>query len=444
MEIFEKLKHSEEKDVAIDAVPLEHRESWISPAVVYAGVEFTLSVVMVGAGLVGSFSVAKIALIVAIALLITWIGDSLNAYIGAKTGRPSTVIARQSFGSIQARTLIAIVVILMGLGWWGVQTAIMANAISAALGINYTTNWGAWAVIVIILGIIFGIPAILGYTSMKWTDYLAVPVGLLVFGLGVYLSITKHGVSGILDWNPTPQMAVTVAISTVIGVNVVQWVMISDYSRQMKPGWKNALLMPSLTMIVGFILMVVGAVMAVGVGTWDIVAVMVALGYPFWAYFLMFVAQWTTQIVNVYTPGLALANMLDLRTARGRAVVTAGIIIIGIILALAGILNRYMDFLLLLGIIFPPIAAVMMTDFFVLRKETWEDIQGWNIVATVSLIIGILAGYYMQYVHFIGLPAVQTFIITAIVHYVLMRIKATIAPDQFTPSHWIPSKQGKS
>lgn len=183
--------------------------------------------------------------------------------------------------------------------------------------------------------------------------------------------------------------------------------------------------------------MTVGAIMAVGVGTWDIVAVMVALGYPFWAYFLMFVAQWTTQIVNVYTPGLAVANMLDLRTGRGRALATASIVVIGIVLALAGILDRYMDFLLLLGIVFPPIAAVMMTDFFILRKEQWEDIPGWNVIATVSVIIGILSGYYMQYIKFVGLPAVQTFIITAIIYYLLMRIKASIAPDQFTPKHWI-------
>ncbi|WP_461866339.1 cytosine permease [Thermococcus sp.] len=437
MGIVENLKHSEEKDVAIDAVPMERRESWVSPAVVYAGVEFTLSVVMVGAGLVGSFSVAKVAMIVAIALLITWVGDALNAYIGAKTGRASTVIARQSFGSLQARTLIALMVIIMGLGWWGVQTAIMANAISAALGINYTTSWGAWALIVVVLGIIFGIPAILGYTSMKWTDYLAVPVGLFIFGLGVYLSVTKHGVSGIVNWNPTPHMTMAVAISTVIGVNVVQWVMISDYSRQMRPGWKNAILMPSLTMIVGFILMIVGAIMAVGIGTWDIVAVMVALGYPFWAYFMMFVAQWTTQIVNVYTPGLALSNMLNLRTGRARAMATAGIVVIGMILALAGILNKYMDFLLLLGIVFPPIAGVMMTDFFILRKEEWEDIEGWNAMATLALIIGIISGYYMQYKHFFGLPAIQTFIITSIAYYILMRIKASVSPDQFTPKHWL-------
>ncbi len=437
MGIIENLKHSEEKDVAIDAVPMERRESWISPAVVYAGVEFTLSVVMVGAGLVGSFSVAKVAMIVAVALLITWVGDALNAYIGAKTGRASTVIARQSFGTIQARTLIALLVIIMGLGWWGVQTAIMANAISAALGINYTTNWGAWALIVIILGIIFGIPAILGYTSMKWTDYLAVPVGLFIFGLGVYLSITKHGISGIVNWNPTPHMTIALAISTVIGVNVVQWVMISDYSRQMKPGWKNAVLMPSLTMIVGFILMVVGAIMAVGVGTWDIVAVMVALGYPFWAYFMMFVAQWTTQIVNVYTPGLALSNMLNLKTGKARAAATAGIVVIGMVLALAGILNKYMAFLLLLGIVFPPIAGVMMTDFFILRKENWEDIEGWNAMATLALAIGILSGYYMQYKHFFGLPAIQTFVITSIAYYILMKIKASTSPDQFTPKHWI-------
>ncbi len=205
----------------------------------------------------------------------------------------------------------------------------------------------------------------------------------------------------------------------------------------MRPGWKNAILMPSLTMIVGFILMIVGAIMAVGIGTWDIVAVMVALGYPFWAYFMMFVAQWTTQIVNVYTPGLALSNMLNLRTGRARAMATAGIVVIGMILALAGILNKYMDFLLLLGIVFPPIAGVMMTDFFILRKEEWEDIEGWNAMATLALIIGIISGYYMQYKHFFGLPAIQTFIITSIAYYILMRIKASVSPDQFTPKHWL-------
>ncbi|WP_456394943.1 purine-cytosine permease family protein [Thermococcus sp.] len=437
MGIVEKLKTSEEKDRAIDMVPLTSRESWISPAVVYAGVEFCLPVVMVGAGLIKGLSVKEVAAVVALALFITWIGDALQAYIGAKVGRPSTVIARQAFGSLQARTLIALAVILMGLGWWGIQTAVMGNAICAALGINYQANWAAWAVITLILGVIFAIPAIIGYTSIKWTDYLAVPIGLFIFGLGVYLSIRLHGVSGIAGWKPSHAMAWTLAVSTVIGVNVCQWVMISDYSRMCKPTWKDAALMPSLTMIVGFVLMIVGAIMAVGVGSWDIVAVMVALGYPFWAYFMMFIAQWTTQIVNVYTPGLALSNMLNLRTGRGRAIATAALTVIGIILALAGILGRYMQFLLLLGIVFPAMAAIIMTDFFVLRKEEWEDIEGWNWIATLTLAIGIVVGYYMQYRHFVGIPPVQTFILTGIIYYILMKIKASIAPDQFTPRHWV-------
>ncbi len=425
-----------EKDRAIDMVPLKSRESWVSPAVVYAGVEFCLPVVMVGAGLVKNLSVEAVVVVVGIALLITWVGDTLQAYIGMRVGRPSTVIARQAFGTIQARTLIAAAVIAMGLGWWGIQTAIMGNAICAALGINYHANWIAWAIITIILGIVFAIPAIIGYTSIKWTDYLAVPIGLFIFGLGIYLSVMKHGLAGITSWSPSHPMGWALAISTVIGVNVVQWVMISDYSRICKPNWKNAVLMPSLTMLVGFALMIVGAIMAIGIGSWDIVSVMVALGYPFWAYFMMFIAQWTTQIVNVYTPGLALSNMLNLRTGRGRAVATAALTGIGIILALAGILGRYMQFLLMLGIVFPAMAAVIMTDFFVLRKMEWEDIRGWNWIATVALAVGIATGYYMQYKHFFGLPAVQTFVITGIVYYVLMRIKATVRPDQFTPKDW--------
>lgn len=424
----------DELDNPLEMVPLDKRESWISPAVVYAGVEFCLAVIMTGALLAGSFNIVEISLILAIAFGITWVGDSVQAYIGAKTGRPSTVIAKQAFGSLQARTVIALAVIIMGLGWWGIQTAVMGNAITAALGIDYTANWGIWAAITIVLGLIFAIPAILGYTSIKWTDYVAIPIGLFIFGLGAYLSIRSHGWSGIVGWNPPHDMKWTAAISLIIGVNVCQWVMISDYSRLVKPTVKNAVLVPSLTMIVGFGLMLVGAIMAVGVGTSDIIAVMVVLGYPFWAYFLMFIAQWTTQIINVYTPGLGVSNMFNLKS--GRAMATLGITVIGIILALAGILDMFEDFLGLLAIIYPAIGAIIITDFFM--RDNWKEIDGWNWIATLALVIGLVAGYLMQYTYQIGIPPVQTFFITSAIYYVLMKAKAAKSPDKFTPKGWLP------
>ena len=62
--------------------------------------------------------------------------------------------------------------------------------------------------------------------------------------------------------------------------------------------------------------------MAIGVGTYDIVQIMVSLGYPFWAYLLLFIAQWTSQIVAVYSAGLGLGNMVNAKDAKTQKLLT--------------------------------------------------------------------------------------------------------------------------
>jgi cytosine permease len=199
--------------------------------------------------------------------------------------------------------------------------------------------------------------------------------------------------------------------------------------------------MPLGIVLVGLALMVVGSMMSIGIKGFDIIQVMVKLGFPLWAFLLLWFAQWTSQMANVYTPGLALSNMFNLKTNRGRAGITFLAALIGLILALAGILNLFQDFLLVLGIVFPPIGAIMATDFFIVRKQEWKNIPGWNWVATLAMVIGIFLGYYTQYLHPIGIPAVQSYLITSILYYAFMRAKGKIYPDNFTPKYWILKKE---
>ena len=110
--------------------------------------------------------------------------------------------------------------------------------------------------------------------------------------------------------------------------------------------------------------------------------------------------------------------------------------LVGIIIALAGILDQFTNLLYLFAILFPPIAAVMIVDYFLLRDQEWEEIEGWNIVATISFVIGGLVGYYTQYVNIMGIP-VQSWIVSAIAYYLLMYLKAKTKPDKFTPKKWL-------
>lgn len=421
------------QDNALAPVPEGQRQHWITPAIIFGGLEFTIPVLMVGASLTASFGMSKILLILIIALFgFQWVGNALQGYIGAKTGRSSSVIAKSSFGSVQARVIVGFTIFIVSLGWWALQTAVAGNAMSAMFGIDYHTNWIGWALVTTIAGLLFALPSIIGYNSMKWTDYLAVPSGLLLIIGGIYLTMKNTGWDTIMAWNPEPSMTILAAISLVIGVNVSQWVIASDYTRYAKPKWKDNWIIPSGIAVIGFPLFLVGAIMSVGVGEADIVNVMMNLGFPFWGFLILWLATWTSQLVNNYSMGLALANLLNVNSSKGRALLTLLGTILAIIVALAGILQYFEDFLYLTALLYPAIGGVMMGDFFIIRKQQWVECPGWNWMATIAVAAGVIVGYITQYVTPMGLPAVQSLLVSVIVYVIAMRIKKKISPDQFT------------
>jgi len=424
------------KDEALLAVPLAQRQHWMTPAMIFGGLEFTIPVLMIGASLSGSYGMGKIFWILAIGLIVfQWIGNSIQGYIGAKTGRSSSVIARSSFGAAQARFIVGLTIFIVSLGWWALQTAVAGNAISAMFGVDYEKQWGLWAVITVIAGLLFAIPSIIGYSSMKWTDYIAVPAGLALIVGCIFYALRNTGFDKIASWHPEPKITFLAAISLVIGANVSQWVIASDYTRYAKPRWKDNILIPLGIVAVGFPLFYVGSIMSVGVGDADIVNVMLKLGFPVWGFLVLWFATWTSQLVNNYSMGLALANMFNINSGKGRALLTLLGTIIAIFIALAGILDYFTDFLYLTALIYPSIGGVMMADFFLIRKQQFVDHKGWNWMATIALVAGTFVGYLTQYVYEFGLPAVQSIIISALIYWVAMKIKAKVKPDHFTEVH---------
>lgn len=420
-------------DSPLSAVPLSERKHWIVPASIFGGLEFAVPVIMVGATLAGSFSIMNVLLILIIGLVVVqWIGNAMQGYLGAKTGRPSSVIARTSFGSIQARFIVGLALVVLNVGWFGINTSVAGNALSATFGINYNENWFLWAIITFLAGILFAIPAVLGYNSMKWTDYIAVPAGILLVSGGVYYALRGEGWEKIFSWNPDPSITFFGGVSLVLGANVAQWLIASDYTRYSKPTFKDQSLIPLGIVIIGMLFFLTGALMSVGVGNPDIVAVMQDLGFPFWGFLILWIALWTSQLVASYSIGLAASNMFNIDTSKGRAILTIVGSLLGVILAIGNILNYFMDFLIVMAVIYPSIAAVMFTDFFLIRKQEWVDNKGWNWVATIAIIAGSLVGYITEYVEKFGIPAIQSLIISAIVYFLGMKIKGYIKPDHFT------------
>jgi len=370
-------------------------------------------------------------------VVIQWIGNATQGYLGAKTGRPSSVIARTSFGEIQARFIVGLALVILNVGWFGINTAVAGNSIAAMFGIDYNESWFLWAILTFIAGALFALPAVLGYNSMKWTDYFAVPEGILLISGGVYFALKGEGLENVMSWNPEPSITFFQAISLVLGANVAQWLIASDYTRYSKPRVKDQLLIPLGIVIIGLLFFMTGAVMSVGVGNPDIVAVMQDLGFPFWGFLILWIALWTSQIVSSFSTGLAASNMFNINTDKGRMILTFIGSMLGVVLGIAGILDYFQELLTLIAVVYPSVAAVMFTDFFFIRKQKWVDNQGWNWMATIAMLVGSFIGFLTEYVFQFGIPALQSLLATGIVYLISMKIKAKVKPDHFTHTNFI-------
>lgn len=432
-------------------IPSDERVPWRVPALIFGGLEFTIPVLMAGAALADDFGLASILAILAVALAVQWAGNALQGYMGAASGLSSTFLARRSFGVEQSRLVVGPLLALLSMGWWAVQTAVAGNAISAMLGIDYQTERLAWGLITAAAGVLFAVPSVLGYQSMKWTDYFAVPAGLLLIVTGIYFALERGGLEGLAAWDPEGSLSFLEGVSVVIGVNAAQWVIASDYTRYARPTVKDQVKIPLGIVGVGLPLFFAGAVMAVGVGSADIVLVMQDLGVPVWGFLILWFATWTSQLVNNYTMGLALANTAGATTDRARKMLTVVGTAAALGVALAGIVDHFVEFLMAAAIVYPAIAGVMFTDFFLRRRSGDGEVGpgpaagdepddraraavpgAWDLRATAALAVGVGVGYLTQFRHPVGVPPIQVLAAAALCYGVLSvrgRARGSGGPD---------------
>lgn len=213
-----------EKTVIIDdpmtPVPLNQRQHWTAPAFIFGGLEFSVTLLMIGSTLIGAFGLKGIIPVVLFTFIcLTWVGNAISGYMGAKTGLSSSVIAKQGFGDKQAKFIIALVIGVISMGWWAVQTSVTGNAFCAVLGIDYTVNRTAWMITTIVAGILFAIPSVIGYSSMKWTDYFAVPGGILLCIVGIYLALKNIGWSNIISYEGSGEISFAAGVTMILGMN---------------------------------------------------------------------------------------------------------------------------------------------------------------------------------------------------------------------------------
>ncbi len=370
------------------------RKSWTSIAFIRAGGMFSAPTLMVGAalGLGLSLSGAALATIAGFGFIVAYM--CFVSMQAADLGLPTAALAAPALGRAGARYLVSIIVGVVTIGWFGVQTAVCGASLALMLWDVFGIAAPVWACS-IALGALMLVTALVGFDGLKWVSSIAAPFLVVICLYGVGASLAQTGdLTGLLGYVPVPPQALgfIAGVNMAVGLFAFAGATAGDFARFARTR-KDAV----LSCIVGvmpaaLVALMAGAALAIVTGQGDISVIMNSIGLPAVGLIALVLSAWTVNAGNVYSAGLGFAVMLGKGEA-GSKLTTAISGVLGIALAIAGILGQFEAFLTVLSACGPALAGTMIADYWIVRKGRPENVQiadGFSVAGIAGLSCGII------------------------------------------------------
>ena len=291
--------------------------------------------------------------------------------IGGLERRSSMETVKMSFGE-KGSYLFAVLNILQLVGW----TSIMIfDGALAADGIFSTGRW-VWCLIIgalIILWIMIGITNLgkINTVAMSALFILTLVLCSVIFAKG-----TLPDFSG-------DEMSFGAAVELSIAMPLSWLPLISDYTREAKEPVKATAASAVTYGIVSCWMYAIGMGAAIYTGEYDIAQIMMKAGLGIVGLLIIVFSTVTTTFLDAYSAGVSSESIFSRMNGKWFAVVVT---IIGTLCAILFQMTDITDFLYLIGSVFAPMIAIMIADYFILKKNHSESAV--NVVNLVIWIIG--------------------------------------------------------
>lgn len=375
------------QDFPLAAVPIEARKPIWSLAPLLMG--FTLvSTTLIAGGMIGpAFGFTDLLWVVLIGNAILGIYCTILSYIAAKSGLSTVLMARFSFGNLGSRW-VDFILGFTQVGWYAVTNAFIADALFNLLGLPAGLKWLA----IVFFTYAFCVTAYMGYRAMDWLSRLAVPAMLILIGLSLTLGFRDAG--DLFAIAPTEPMSLTAGIAVAVGTFISGGTQATNWSR-FADSTGSAVGSTLLAFLgVNGLLIFTGAFCTLVYGTEDLIQAMAQQGILVGGVVLLILNVWTTQDNTIYAFSLAGSNFF--RTNKRHALVLGGATF-ALALALGGIYENLIPYLILLGAVIPPVGGIIMADFWLRHNGRFPALNtplpAFNWAGVIAYIFASLVAY---------------------------------------------------
>ena len=395
-----------------EPVPMSARRSAFSVTMVWLGFPMIITGAMTGSLLVlgMGFKSALAAMIIGNIIMFVYVGAL--GLLGTKRGMNFALIASIVFGKngyILASGLLSTLL----LGWYAVQTGITGALVSSTFGLNYVA-------MTVIAGLLYIAITFVGVRGLHWIGLVSVPL-FVILGLWVaFNAASTTTASAILNYagnNGVATMSMGVGLTVVIALFIDAGTVTADFNRWAATPTASLAATFSAFPFANLIAMLVGGVMtaALAVPNANPFGADNMFGYMngkqlAWlsvlAFIFLYINLGSVCSHCLYNAATGWSRILGTHM-RVMAVILG---VIGIVVAAGNVWAFFIQWLSLLGILVPPIGAIILIDQYLLRPQATISAD-WRPAPFIAWAIGSICALVVEK----GFPGLSTAISAAVV-----------------------------
>ena len=417
-------------DYSLSRVPGSERYSWVTLAVQRFGQLSALSQFLLGATLGFGMTFWNAFLALTLGAVLLEVVAIFTGIAGMREGLSTSVLARWAGFGRYGSSIIGLVFAVSLIGWFGVQNAVFAEGVHSLIGGVPVWVWS------IVTGAVVTLIVIYGFLSMAWVAYITVPVFLLLAGYSITNTLSEYRLGDLLSSAP-PGESLSLATGTTIvaGGFIIGGVLAPDMTR-FNRSTADVIKQTVVGITLGeYTVGLIGVLLAHALKTQNIVEIVTSTSGVIGTIILV-AATLKINDWNLYSSSLGFANSIDAIFGKrvNRAVITILVGALGTVFSAVGILEQFVPFLIALGVVVPPVAGIMIVDYYILRRhrEQLEESaarealparqEKLNPVALFAWAGASIVGYAVQW----GIPALNSLICAAVLYYAAMKIVAMV------------------
>ncbi len=387
-------------------------------AMIVIGIAITLPAFLVGAEIMGTLGTKQGTLAIIIGGGILAAIASACMYIAVSERRTTYQLLDASFGKMGSR-MVSFLISLTLLGWFGVTVSLFGQAAAKSFEEIFALHLPI-GFYIIIGCLVMTITTIYGFRAMDILSKFTVPLMLVILIVGVYFVSSNFSWQQIWNMPANTEGVVTGfggAVSIVVGSFMVGVTILPDISRFINR--KRQIYVASLGSFGTFftLILIMAGLPGLMTGEKDLVVSMYQSGLGIPALIMMIFASWTTNVSNLYSCSLGMAQVAP-KVKRWQITILSGIV--GGVFALSGIMAHLIEFLVLLGIFIPPVAGIYISHFFFSCAESRNAVSLSAIVSWV-LASGTAFATSRDLFALTSIPAMDSLLMAIILYAVIAK-----------------------